>query len=125
MASSGYGPTQGAVGKSVKGKDDSKGKGKGYSKDWKGGGDKGRGLGAGKGERPVGACSHCWEFGHYYRACPVRLGSEAAALAEKEFLAKGGGKDWKGGKAKGKGKGKGRGYGKKGVYGVDFGDDAW
>ena len=40
-------------------------------------------------------------------------------------MAKGGGKDWKGGKAKGKGKGKGKGYGKKGVYGVDFGDDAW
>ena len=66
-------------------------------------------------------------FGHYYRACPIRLGPEAAAQAEKDYLAKGGGKDWKGGKAKGKGKGgKGKGYGKKGVYGVDGGaDDAW
>ena len=79
-----------------RGKDDSKGKGKGYGTDWKGGdwkvGDKGKGVGAGKGERPVGSCSHCWGFGHYYRACPVRLGPEAEALAEKKYLAKGGGK---------------------------------
>ena len=120
VASLGYGPTQGAVGKSGKGKDEPKGKGKG--KDWKGGGDKGKnGAGAGKGERPVGACSHCWGFGHYYRACPIRLGPEAAAAAEKAFQAKGGGKDWKGGK--GKGKGKGKGYGKKGVFGIDSGED--
>ena len=46
-------------------------------------------------------------------------------MAEKEYLAKGRGKDWKGGKGKGKGKVKGKGYGKKGVYGVDFEDDAW
>ena len=31
-------------------------------------------------------------LGHYYRACPIRLGPEAAAAAEKECLAKGGGK---------------------------------
>ena len=43
VASLGYGPTQGAVGKSGKGKDD-KGKGKGKGGGWKGGGDKGRGL---------------------------------------------------------------------------------
>ena len=55
-ASLGYGPTQGAVGKSGKGGDKGKGAGdkdKDYAKDWKGG-DKGKGLGAGKGERPVG-----------------------------------------------------------------------
>ena len=69
-------------------------KGKGFGKDWKGE-QTGKGLGAGKGERPVGACSHWWGFGHYYRACPIRLGPEAAAQAEKEYLAKGRGKDWK------------------------------
>ena len=54
------------------------------------------------------------------------MGPEAAAQAEKEYLAKGGGKDWaKGAKGKGKGKGKSKGYGKKGVYGVDGEDDAW
>ena len=53
VASLGHGPTQGAVGKSGKGKDD-KGKGKGKGGDWKGGGDMGKGLGAGKGERPGG-----------------------------------------------------------------------
>ena len=77
----------------------------------------------------MGACSHCWGFGHYYRACPIRLGPEAAVQAEKDYLAKGGGKDWKGGKGTGKGKGKygkGKGDGKNGVYGVDGGaDDAW
>ena len=92
MASLGYCPTQCAIGKSGKGGDKGKGE-KGKGKDWKGGGDEGKGLGAGKGEQPVGACSHCWGFGHYYRACPIRLGPEAAAQAEKEYLAKGGGQD--------------------------------
>ena len=47
----GYGLQQGAVGKSGKGKvKDKKGKGKG--KDWC----KGGSTGAGKGERPIGAC---------------------------------------------------------------------
>ena len=46
-------------------------------------------------------------------------------MAEKEYLAEGGGNDWKGGKQKGKSKGKNKGYGKKGVYGVDYEDDAW
>ena len=44
VASLGHGPTQGATGKSGKGKDDSKGKGEGYGKDWKGGGNKGKGA---------------------------------------------------------------------------------
>ena len=84
VASLDYSPTQGAVGKSGKGADKGKGdKGKGYGKDWKGSGwkgsgDKCKGLGAGKGERPVEACSHCWGFGRYHRACPIRLGPEAA-----------------------------------------------
>ena len=51
---------------------------------------------------------------------------EGAAQAEKEYAAKGGG-DWPKGKGKGKGKfgkGKGKGkFGKKGVYGVDEGDE--
>ena len=65
-------------------------------------------------------------FGHYYRACPIRLGPESAAAAEKQILAKGGGKDWNGGRGKGKGKGRHTGYGKKGVYGIDhFEDNAW
>ena len=75
----GYSLMQGAIGKN------GAGKGKGFGKDYKGGGcgksygskdqkGKDEGQGAGKGERPVGACSHCWGFGHYYRACPVRLG---------------------------------------------------
>ena len=55
----GYGPTQGAVGKSSAGKgwggkDQT---GKGFGKDQKGKGKDG-GQGAGKGERPVGACFH-------------------------------------------------------------------
>ena len=119
----GYGPQQGAVGKNSKGKgkDDPKGKGKG--KDWSKGGP----AGAGKGERPFGACSFCLDIWHYYRACPARLGVEGAAQAEKGYVAKGGGELPKG-KGKGKckfGKGKGQGkYGKKGVYGVDEGDEA-
>ena len=102
----GYGPTQGAVGKNGAG-----GPGKGKGKDYKGGGG-GKGYGGsnggkdqkgkdgGKGDRPVGACSHCWGFGHYYRACPVRLGPEAAAQAEKDYAIavakgdKGKGKVW-------------------------------
>ena len=118
----GYSPMQGAIGKN--GAD----KGKGFGKDHKGGGggksyggkdQKGKdgGQGAGKGERPVGACSHCWGFGHYYRACPVRLGPEAAAQAEKDYAIA----VAKGDKGKGKGKaGKGKGqFAKKGVYGVE------
>ena len=120
----GYGPTQGAIGKN--------GAGKGKGKDYKGGGGKGYGGGygggsggkdqngkdGGKGDRPVGACSHCWGFGHYYRACPVRLGPEAAAQAEKDYAIA----VSKGDKGKGKGKGKkGKGKGEygKGVYGVE------
>ena len=58
----GYGSTQDAVGKN------GAGKGKGFGKDQKGGSGKGfgndqkgkdGGQGAGKGERPAGACSHC------------------------------------------------------------------
>ena len=64
------------------------------------GGGKDGGQGAGKGERPVGACSHCWGFGPYYRACPVRLGPEAAAQAEKDYAIA----VAKGDKDKGKGK---------------------
>ena len=50
----GYGPQQGAVGKNgkCKGKDE---KGKGKGKDWNKGGQ----ASAGKGERPIGACSFC------------------------------------------------------------------
>ena len=65
----GYGPTQGAVGKSGAGKGwggnkDQKGdKGRGFGKDQKGKDQKG-GQGSGKGERPVGAYPHCWGFGH-------------------------------------------------------------
>ena len=83
------------------------------------------GQGAGNMERPIGACSRCRGFGNYYRACPIKLGLEAAAQAEKDFAAKGGGKDGAKGK-EGNGKGKGESFGKgKGVYGVDGGDDAW
>ena len=61
---------------------------------------------------------NCWGFGHYYRACPVRLGPEAAAQAgtyDAIALAKGDKGKGKGKKGKGKfGKGKG-----KGVYGVE------
>ena len=76
----GYGPTQGAISKSGGGKCWNAGKVqrvKGKVKDKTGG----QGFGKGKGERPAGACSHCWDFGHYYRA--FRLGPEAAAIAEK------------------------------------------
>ena len=122
----GYDPTQGAIGKN--------GAGKGKGKDYKSGSSKGCGGGsggkdqkgkdgAGKGERPVGACSHCWGFGDYYRACPVRLGPEAAAQAEKDYaiaLSKGDRGKGKGKKGKGKGK-----YGKgKVVYGVESDWDA-
>ena len=100
MHSPGDGPTQGAIGKSGKGYGGEKGKGAG--KDWKGD-QKSKAQGAGKGERLVGACSHCWGFGHYYRACLIRLGPEAAAQAEKDYAAKGGGKEW-GKKEKGKAK---------------------
>ena len=102
----GYSPMQGAVGKIGAGT--GYGGGKAYGKDHKGGGKvykgggKDGGQGAGKGERPVGACSHCWGFGHYYRACPVRLGPEADAQAETydaTAVAKG---------DKGKGNGKGK-----------------
>ena len=65
VASLGYGPALGAAGKSGKGYggggDEGKGAGnksKGFGKQWKGE-QKGKGLGAGKGERPLGACSHC------------------------------------------------------------------
>ena len=98
------------------------GKGKGFGKDQKGGGGKGYGQdqkgkdggqGVGKGERPVGACSHCWGFGHYYRACHIRLGPEAAAQAEKDYSIA----VAKGDKGKGKGKkGKGKGHFAKRVY---------
>ena len=76
----GFGPQQSAVGKKGKGKnkDDPKGNGKG--KDYW---NKGGPARAGKGERPIGACSFCWVFGHYYCACPARLGVEGAAQAEK------------------------------------------
>ena len=115
------------------GKGDYGGKmGKGKGKDWKGsagggaaaaaataGGKGAGGAGDPSGMRPAGACSHCWGFGHYYYACPVRLGPEGAAQAEKERAkqlaekgkGKGKGKDWKG---KGKGKGKVDGKGGKG-----------
>ena len=59
----GYGATQGAVRKSGFGRgkgNDSKSKGKDKA-DW---GKSGGGQGAGKGERPVGACSFCWDLGH-------------------------------------------------------------
>ena len=74
----GYGTQQGVVGKNGKGKgkDDPQGKGKG--KGWS----KGSRAGAGKGERIIGACSFWSDFGHYYRACPARLGVEGAAQAE-------------------------------------------
>ena len=96
------------------GKDQKGGGGKGYGKDQKG---KDGGQGAGKGERPVGACSHYWGFSHYCRACPIRLGPETAAQAEKDYaIAVAKGDKGKGTGKKGKGKGK---FGKKGVYGVD------
>ena len=79
-------------------------KGKGFGKDQKG---KDGGQGAGKGERPVGACSHCWGFGHYHHACPIRLDPAAAAPAEVDYaiaIAKGDKGKGKGKKDKGKGK---------------------
>ena len=70
------GPRLGAVGQS----------GMGSGKGWgaKGGNKDNNGKDKSD-ERPAGACSHCWGFGHYYRACPRRLGPEAAAAAEKEY----------------------------------------
>ena len=55
----GYGPIQGAVGKggAGSGKGWNSEKGKGFGKDWNKGSEKGKEQGAGKGERPIGACS--------------------------------------------------------------------
>ena len=85
---------------------------------------KGNPAGSGKGERPVGACSFC----SYLVITIVRARHvwvwKGQPRRKNTYAAKGGGELPKG-KGKGKGKfGKGKSKRKKGVFGVDEGDEA-